>query len=423
MATVKLLVRTSTKHTLAIVHIRFRHGREIDLQVPTEFVMFPEYWNNKSQTFSKRIQYSERFTPIEKTNLEKRFRDIKNYVLNEINTGELLTKEILSKVVYQFHHPGVVMEAPTLNKYIQHFINDCTSGARLTYKMTRYRTSTLKNFLGFKSQFDTFQKAQKRKYDFKDIDLQFYNDYIQFFNAKDYTPNTIGRHTKYLKLIMRSARDENLHNNIETEKSYFKVLSEEVDKIYLTEKELEAMYNLDLENSPLLNQARDVFLIGCYTAQRFDNYSKISKENIRFVDGEPRIIELIQKKTDTKVIIPIKTNLAILLKKYDFKIPKIYYQKLNDRIKIVGKLAGIDDIIIIEQTRGGRRVVRKNPKYDLIQTHTARRSGCTNMYLAGIPNIDTMKISGHKTEKEFLKYIKVTKEETAQNLAKHSWFN
>ena len=85
-------------------------------------------------------------------------------------------------------------------------------------------------------------------------------------------------------------------------------------------------------------------------------------------------------------------------------------------------LAGIKDKVIIEQTRGGVRESKTNLKYELIQTHTARRSGCTNMYLAGIPIIDIMKISGHKTEKEFLKYIRVTKEETAQNLANHPWF-
>jgi hypothetical protein len=44
------------------------------------------------------------------------------------------------------------------------------------------------------------------------------------------------------------------------------------------------------------------------------------------------------------------------------------------------------------------------------------------MYLAGIPVIDIMKISGHKTEREFLKYIKVTKEQTEINLASHPYF-
>jgi hypothetical protein len=44
------------------------------------------------------------------------------------------------------------------------------------------------------------------------------------------------------------------------------------------------------------------------------------------------------------------------------------------------------------------------------------------MYLAGIPTIDIMKISGHKAEKQFLQYIKLGKEETAVSLALHPYF-
>ena len=423
MATTKLIVRSSNKDALATVYLRYRHGRNSDFTVPTEFLMFPEYWNNKSQSFSKRIRFTERFTPIDKDYLESNFRNLKIFVLNQINTGAFVTKETIENIIYQFHHPGLSKDSTTLFDYIQRFVEECKSGARVTHKKTLYRPATLKCMTGFKSQFEAFQRTQNKNYSFEDIDLKFYNNYVQFFNSKNYTPNTIGRHIKYLKLIMRSARDEDLHSNFETEKAYFKALREQVEKIYLTEDELQRMFDLNLKFSPVLDLARDVFLIGYYTVQRFSEFSIIREENIRFVNGEPRIIELFQKKTNEKVIIPIKSNLAILLNKYDFNIPKVYDSKLNSQIKLVGKLAGIKDKVIIEQTRGGVRESRTNLKYELIQTHTARRSGCTNMYLAGIPIIDIMKISGHKTEKEFLKYIRVTKEETAQNLANHPWFS
>ena len=63
-----------------------------------------------------------------------------------------------------------------------------------------------------------------------------------------------------------------------------------------------------------------------------------------------------------------------------------------------------------------------NSKYELIKTYTARRSGATNMYLAGIPTLSIMKIAGHKTEHEFLKHKRVSKEETAEILANHEYF-
>jgi hypothetical protein len=94
----------------------------------------------------------------------------------------------------------------------------------------------------------------------------------------------------------------------------------------------------------------------------------------------------------------------------------------NKYIKEICAMAEITEMIYFEESRGGLTVKHNVTKNELIKTHTARRSGCTNMYLAGIPVIDIMKISGHKTEREFLKYIKVTKEQTAINLASHPYF-
>lgn len=140
------------------------------------------------------------------------------------------------------------------------------------------------------------------------------------------------------------------------------------------------------------------------------------------MSGGAKVIDLIQQKTGEQVLIPIRTELEQLLLKYDYNVPKIWEQKLNLHIKTVGKKAKINEPVNIEKSKGGLIVKETILKHDLIKTHTARRSGCTNMYKAGVPSIAIMKISGHKTESEFLKYIKVSKEETAQNLINHPYF-
>ena len=111
-----------------------------------------------------------------------------------------------------------------------------------------------------------------------------------------------------------------------------------------------------------------------------------------------------------------------ILQKYNYQVPKTFEQKVNFHIKKVGDKAKITEKIEVEKIKGGLKVKSLVPKNELIKTHTARRTDCTLMYLTGIPAIDIMKISGHKTEREFLNYIKVTKEQTAQNLAKHPYF-
>ena len=85
-------------------------------------------------------------------------------------------------------------------------------------------------------------------------------------------------------------------------------------------------------------------------------------------------------------------------------------------------MVSIDNEIQIEKIKGGLKVKTSISKHDLIKTHTARRTGITNLYLAGIPTLAIQKLSGHKTEVNLLKYIKVTKEQNADILARHHYF-
>ncbi|HDZ40887.1 MAG TPA: hypothetical protein ENH59_04320 [Bacteroidetes bacterium] len=77
----------------------------------------------------------------------------------------------------------------------------------------------------------------------------------------------------------------------------------------------------------------------------------------------------------------------------------------------------------IRKTKGGLRVDRKYKKHELITVHTARRSFATNMYMADVPTISIMKITGHRTEKSFLKYIRISQEDNANKLMNHPFFN
>lgn len=416
MATVKFITKTSKKDLLATVYVRYRSGRTIDETVPTEFKVYPELWNNKTQKFKQRIVYTDTFPEKDKVNLELKFRNLKDFILKKVNEGG---KVDLTSWVDEFHHP---LGGTNLNQFIEQFVEECKSGARLTEKKTRYTGASVKSLRAFKTQLDLFQEQKHKYLNFGDITLDFYDDFVSFFVDKGYSPNTIGKYIKHLKTVMRSARDAGMHTNVETERRKFKSPSAEVTNIYLTEKEIKAMYELDLSSNPLYDLARDVFLVGCYTAQRFSDYSRIKAQNIRIIESNVRVIELIQQKTKQKVIIPIRPELDRILKKYNYNLPKVYEQKVNKNIKEVGRLAGIKEMINTETIKGGLTVKAETPKHQLIKTHTARRSGCTNMYLAGISPIDIMKISGHKTEKEFKKYINVTREQTAISLASHPYF-
>lgn len=425
MASAKLIVKSNQKGNYATVYLRLYQGREIDLIVPTEFRIYPEIWNNKSQSF-KRI-YSESFTQEDRVELEDEFFDLRTTVLKELNArnGRPINKEWLQGVVYKFHHK-TEKGAVTLNQYISQFISDIETGKRLydhNNRVERYKPLTIKNYRGFKVQFDLYQQEKRKQLDFEHINIDFYDEFVRWFILKGYSPNTIGRHVKHLKVLMRIARNEGLHHNDEFTRRKFKSMKAEVQNIYLTERELKALYDLDLSDKPHFQLVRDVFLVGCYTAQRYGDYSRIRAEMIRKLENGRKVIDLIQQKTGERVIVPIRPELETILKRYDYTLPKTYEQKVNRRIKDIADEAGINESVLVEELKGGLKVSKQVPKNELIKTHTARRTGCTLMYLSGIPSIDVMKISGHRSEREFLGYIKTTKEEVAASLSMHPYFN
>lgn len=385
----------------------------------------PHLWNNKEAKPYYRAKQTRNFSYQNfNTNLDNIENGAKE-VFNKFQTKGILPDPNTLKKAFDKElreQPSVTEEdakGPNLNQYIDRFIEDMDSGQRLTEKKTMYSKGFIKTIKNFRSCFNSFQESNNQVLNYDLITIDFYEDFVKYFTNRGYSINTIGRLIKQLKIIMHAARDHGLHNNTEIDRRKFKVMTEQVHNIYLTEEELRVICNLDSSKlSPGQIKARDIFLIGCYTAQRFSDYSRIREKHIK-----GNIIELIQQKTGEKVFIPIRPELKKILEKYDFNVPKTYEQKVNALIKEVGEIAELNETIVSESTRGGLKVESKQPKYKLIKTHTARRSGCTNMYLAGIPTLDIMKLSGHKTEKEFLKYINITKKQTAEKLILHPYFS
>jgi integrase len=167
------------------------------------------------------------------------------------------------------------------------------------------------------------------------------------------------------------------------------------------------MMDADLSHLSRLHEvARDIFMVGVYTAQRVSDYNNIARENIvQGPDGDI-VIRVRQKKTGTWVTVPVKEELRRILVKYDYKLPRVAEQSINSYIKEVAKAAGIDDPVMVETTAGGVASMQMKPKYELVHTHTARRTGATLMYLAGMDVFNICSVTGHSSIAMLKKYIK-----------------
>lgn len=219
---------------------------------------------------------------------------------------------------------------------------------------------------------------------------------------------------------MNEAVDRKLTNNLQFKNKRFKTVEEPTETIYLTEAEISRLFNLDLFSNSRLEKVRDLFIIGCYTGLRFSDLVQLRNENI---SREGNLVRIRTQKTGEVIIVPLKSYVREILKKYNGVPPQVISnQKMNDYLKELGKLAEIDESIIVTSTKGGVRQSETFKKWELITTHTARRSFATNAYLQNVPTISIMKITGHRTEKSFLKYIKISQEDNANKLIHHPFF-
>ena len=224
--------------------------------------------------------------------------------------------------------------------------------------------------------------------------------------------NSIGTMIKNIKAVINDARKHGFETNNGI--NDFAKSEEESDSIYLTEEEILKIHNTPVPQS--YERTKITFVIGCCTAMRFGDYSKLP-------DIRNGLIYKATGKTGERVIVPAHYLVKEILQKNNGIPPAPSKERVNRQIKEIGRLAGIDALIDKTRTEGGKKITRTYKKWELITTHTARRSGATNMYLAGIPTLAIMMITGHRTEKAFLKYIRVTKEENAIRLASHPYFN
>tara|TARA_R110000744_G_scaffold114988_1_gene215049 strand:+ start:402 stop:1694 length:1293 start_codon:yes stop_codon:yes gene_type:complete len=270
---------------------------------------------------------------------------------------------------------------------------------------------------------EKYEKIHNVVLKFDDISLSFYRNFVTLLEDENYSLNSIGKHIKNLKTFLNDALTNGVTNNVIFKNRGFKVLKETTTDIYLTEAEIKILADEDFGSRPRIELARDIFLIGCYTGQRVSDYNGLTNENIEILDGHT-FIKIHQKKTDTIIHIPITCDIQKVMNRYNNNFPpRLSEPILRKNIKTACSTVGFKEPINIFYTKGGESIKKGIPKYNLVKTHTARRSFCTNYYVMGKSIQDIMLFSGHKTEKEFYKYIRIEKEQKALAVLKSGFFD
>ncbi len=330
---------------------------------------------------------------------------------------------------------GIEEERAKIWNFLNRFCADIKSGKRLNGN-DRYSAGTVKAWYSFMKLYDGFDRKHRFSWDI--INREFVTKFLAYMEKQGYMVTAQNKYLVTLRALVGYAYTDGIHNNDRATKCFSKKKIEERDKaaeIYLTESELQALYEMPL--TWLQDQVRDIFLVGCYTCQRVSDYNNISKDSFTTTAKGTPIIRLIQQKTRTEVKIPIMNpNLQAICEKYNYNIPSVIDVIINRYIKQILKELSekvpslalkVPTKLTMKQKQNlanGKIEIEHNdkgevvmPRYNCVTTHTARRSGITNMYLSHKYTIvQMMHVSGHKTQKTFMDYIKLSSDEIADEI-------
>jgi integrase len=406
MGNAKFVLKEPKSKYKTLIYLFFRYQGQT-LKYSTKQKVLPKFWNPESQRVRETKQFAQyaEFNPLLQK-IEDKVYDSYRKLLTDgvVPTTDKLRQELDKRLLV-----GELEKQNDLIGYIKEAI-----------KISTKKENTIATYKGTLNRLLTFKASYNRQLTFENIDLQFYEDFMKFCIDKKYMPNTIGTYIKNIKFFMGEAVDKKLTTNTDFKSRRFKKIGEEVDNIYLTETELNTIFKKDFSKNKTLDRIRDIFIIGCYTGLRYSDLFAIGNEHL--IDRGTKL-RIKTKKTGETVIIPLHSHVREIIKKHG-GIPQYKYSNddMNVNLKVIAEQAGIKDTVLITATKGRTVETTAYKKYELVSMHTARRSFATNAFLNNIPTISIMKITAHRTEKSFLKYIKITQADNANKLQDHAFF-
>ncbi len=295
----------SQQNKLSPINVNIRWNRQ-RLVIPSGERVEPRYWLD-SQEVSKRVIGSAdintrlRNQKIELEKTYRRFLELKEFDPSPAQFKEFIESSQTSKKnnpssLVQFCSEFIVRSSERVNS---------TSGVRLAQTTLKKYKTTLQHLIDF-------EKKKKRVLEFSSIDLLFYDELISYLTTvKGLAVNSVGKYVQTLKTFIRAAEEEGIVVNQSYRSRRFRTPSEQTDKVYLTEGELNEMMNLDLSNDSRLERVRDLFIVGACTGLRFGDFSKLQPEQF---DGD--CLKIRTAKTGKVVVIPLDSRVREIRAKY-----------------------------------------------------------------------------------------------------------
>lgn len=389
------------------------------IRIYTKQRVEPEYWDRKKYRCvagaSANLRLKKRLAQVDRI-LEQIETAVYQTDRKLSESGRHLTPQIVRKLVAekQAEKEDALRPIAYLFRQVDEYPGS------LNRRGKRGIASTRRTYLTALKRLDNFCRQEDYPLrTFDDFDNRFFTAFANYLYSisyrkgaeqKQYTRNTVVNTLKVIKNLLHRAYDNEMTDN-----NYFlrvqTVLPSDVsEQVYLDEQEIRRLQQMELP-LPYERHVRDMFVIACYTALRISDIQKLNEAEIR--DGH---IALYQTKTKERVEIPILKEIAPLVAHYrETGFPAIRLCKANATIKELVRRCGICETVAHKEHRGGNVHIRKQPKWQMVSFHTARRSCITNLYKRGYPVNYIMTLSGHRSVQAFQRYMRAGNKELISN--------
>jgi integrase len=384
------------------------------------------YWNASYYCEDNRLRYPtgvkiDSISESDKIKIDRIDDLVFQYITKH---RDILKESILADDLYNYLDrilkPGKTAKrkktVQSLFKSCREYIENMRSGKILKKRTKdRYSIATVNQFGYMLDILEEIAEDSKVPISYS-FNMDDFRNLLVWLIGKEYSRNYIYNIVNVLKWCLARTYEMGYHENTFFKNEDFNYVPEESDAVALSLAEIEAVYNLKLTRR--WEEKRDFFVWGCFVALRIKDLSR-AKEYVLYDNR----FEFLSSKTGAKVKVPVHWIAKEIYEKYGGRIPTFKRKALANTLPKICRMAGITKKVLVVMTVGGVKIEQIIEKCDLVQPHTMRRSFCTFMYkeLHFKPK-QIMPISGHSTEVQFLKYVKIDKEENIEEILSHPAF-
>lgn len=287
-------------------------------------------------------------------------------------------------------------------------------------------SSEIKEFVAF------LKSIKKSEISIGEVDVALMRGYIKYLQSKtdihkitrDIVPiedNTITFKFGIMYNILKYAEDSDLYDASKIKKLKSTLKKHEVEnQIYLNEEEIDKIMNVELDSD--LDDIRNIFIFQMELGQRFSDIKAMMGKDVRGLISDG-MITIVQKKTGAKVCPPLSPIAKSILEHYSYVLPSMKIEKINEHIKTVCQKANLNEVIHCIEHRGGKPYHYDAAKWQLVSTHSARRSFVSNNIKEGVDSALIKGITGHKTDSAFNLYNRNSNKDLAEAFMKVKGMN